>query len=178
MRARRRCRGGFARSSNAIAGPSTPLKALRSVEDQLQGFGRPYGAYRVCRGGDPRAAPSLCSGLPWAILDSSFRELRCPDGVSPLVELRRAGESPRVHGIPALRSDGPSVSDTLFHFRYFRHEKLQLPGSQHLALARSAVQSEHELLTRLDARACFKRPIPWGAQCPQHAIRTNRASCP
>jgi hypothetical protein len=166
---------------------STPRNCASLPRKSIAGNSlAPTGLIRYARAAIPGQPLRLRSRLPWAILDGSLRELRCPDGVLPLVELRWVGQRPWVHGIPAMRvleipamrANRPSVSDTLFHFRYFRHEKLRLPGSQHLPLSGSAVQSEHESHTRLEARACFKRPIPQGAQCPQPAIRTSRASCP
>ena len=135
-------------------GSFDPLQfpSVGSGENQLREFGRPYGAYLVGWGYDPRATPSATLRVALGY----SRQL--PPGATGLV-----GESPWVHGVRAIRADGPTVSDTLFHFRYFRDEMLHLRRSQHLAWFSSAVQSQHELHTRLEARACFKRPIPQGA---------------
>jgi hypothetical protein len=42
-------------------------KSIPGIRSSLQGLW-------VCSGLSPRAAPSLCSGLPWSILDGSLRE--------------------------------------------------------------------------------------------------------
>ncbi len=173
----------------SIAGIRSPLRGFSSLGGP-RSQGGPFASLRVALGYYQPLPPgantrddstglfgSVRAAIPGRLFASLRVALGYPGQLPP--GATASGQSFICIGGKPGNSYGRTIClDTLFHFRYFRHEKVRLQDSQSLPFCQSAVQSQHELSSRNDARACFKRPIPRGALCPHHAIRTSRASCP